>query len=129
MLVRHQGRNRLQIVTNDGLNIAEGKRRRGASAQFAVALKDTKQGNLALATLFAARALPCVLVLLFAADECLISFDFPFQRAIERLGFDRIAQPVGHEPSRLLRDAQILGELGAGNALLVRRDQPDRQHP
>ena len=34
-----------------------------------------------------------------------------------------------HEPGGLLRDLDILGELDAGDALLVRRGQPDRHVP
>ena len=34
-----------------------------------------------------------------------------------------------HEPGRLLRDADVLGELRASDPLLVRRDQPDGHHP
>lgn len=34
-----------------------------------------------------------------------------------------------HEPSRLLRDADVASERGAGNTLLVRGQQPDRHKP
>ena len=46
----------------------------------------------------------------------------------ERLGFNGAARAVGHEPRRLLRHADMLGELGAGNALLLRSNEPDSQH-
>lgn len=34
-----------------------------------------------------------------------------------------------HEPGRLLRDLEVLGELRGGNALLVAGDHPDRHEP
>lgn len=46
----------------------------------------------------------------------------------ERLCFNGAARAVGHEPRRLLRHADMLGELGAGNALLLRSNEPDSQH-
>lgn len=40
-----------------------------------------------------------------------------------------MTKAMGDEPRALLRDPQILRQLGAGDALLVGRDKPDRQHP
>jgi hypothetical protein len=34
-----------------------------------------------------------------------------------------------HKPRRFLGDTDVLGELGAGDAILVRRDKPDRHEP
>lgn len=70
-----------------------------------------------------------VLVLFFAADEGLVGLDNAVQRTVKGLRFDGVAQMVGREPRGLLRHADILGKLGAGDALLVRRDKPDGQHP
>ena len=63
-----------------------------------------------------------------ATDERLICFGRPAALE-ERTRLHGEADAVKHEPSRLLRDAQVLRQLSAGNALLVRSDKPNRQHP
>lgn len=103
------------VLADHGLNSADAKVWRDASAKFAA--------------LLAACALPSMIVLLLAADEVFIGLDFAVEGAVERLGFDRVAQPVSHEPSGLLCDTDILSQLRAGDAFLMRGNQPDRQHP
>lgn len=129
MLVSHDSGASLDVIPNDGLDGFGAQARCDACPKFAVALKHAQNGDLALAALLAASALPRVLVLLLAADEGFVGLDHAFERTVERLRFDRVAQAVGHEPSGFLRHAKVFSELRAGDALLVRSDKPDREHP
>lgn len=77
--------------------------------------------------LLAARPLPTVLVLLLTADECLASLDLAIEGAVEGVHADGVPQAVGYKPCGFLRDAEVVGELRTGDAILVRRDKPDHQ--
>lgn len=79
----------------------------------------------------AALAARIVLVLVhrLAADVGLVNLDLAVQRLVERLRTRRMAKTVEHKPRGLLRNAQVLGERGAGDTLFMRGDKPDRQHP
>jgi hypothetical protein len=70
-----------------------------------------------------------MLVCLLAPNERLVCLDRSRQRAVERLGHRGMPQTVKHEPCRLLRDLDVLRELGAGDTLLVGGNQPDRHKP
>jgi hypothetical protein len=69
-----------------------------------------------------------VFVLFDPADIGFINFDdaFEFGQVIAAAGF---AKPMQHEPSRLLRDADLLGELHAGDALASGHKQVHRVNP
>lgn len=70
-----------------------------------------------------------MLILFLAPDERLVGINLAVEGTIERFGSDGVAKPLGHEPRGLLGHTEILSELGAGDALLVRRDKPDSEHP
>jgi hypothetical protein len=83
---------------------------------------------------FADRSASClellglVLVLFDSADIGFINFDdaLELRQIIAAAGFP---QPMQHEPSRLLRDPDFLGELHAGDALPGRHKQVHRVNP
>jgi hypothetical protein len=41
----------------------------------------------------------------------------------------RMAEAIQPKPRALLRDLDVLGQLSAGDAVLLRRDQPDGHEP
>jgi hypothetical protein len=97
--------------------------------QFASTLQHPEYDGLVRTTLAASLTLVGMLVLLLAAEIGLVRLNFALQGRVERLGFGGMAKPMQHEPRGFLGDADILGELGAGDALLVRRDEVDRHEP
>lgn len=101
----------------------------GPGAKFTIALDDPHDNCLSDAAAPFVKALGRMLVRLLAADERLVGLDGARQRRVERLGGRCVPQAVKHEPCRLLGDLDIACELGAGDALLVRGDQPDRHEP
>ena len=78
MLIGHERRAGFDVIADNGLNVASAQVRSRAGAQFAIAFQHAKDGDLALTALLAARALPTVLVLLFAADESFVGLNHPF---------------------------------------------------
>ena len=129
IFVRHDGRALGDVGAHLALNGAGLLVGNVDRAKLAVALLDAEQDFLASAALRTALAVHGVLVLLFAANERRVSLDRPLQRRVERLRAGRVTKAMQHEPRRLLRDLQILGERGAGDALRVVRDEPDRHKP
>ena len=66
------------------------------------------------------------------ADECLVHFNRSAIGSAEldqRSVFHRLANPVKHEPCRLLRDAKSAVNLVAGDSVLTVADHPDCRHP
>ena len=98
-------------------------------SQLAIALHDTHDGNLVRAALAARRALVGMLVLLLAANVCLVGLDHALKRLVESLGAGRVAQATQQEPSGLLRDLEVFRELGGCDPLGVARHHPDRHEP
>ena len=68
-----------------------------------------------------------VFVALFAADESLINLHGAAQ--LGEVVFARLAEPAENEPSRLLRDANLLGKLHAADALAGGDDEVHRIEP
>lgn len=97
--------------------------------KLAAALYDTEHNGFVRAALRAGRPLVGMLVLFLAADEGRIGLNVAFQRRVERIGPRRVAKAMEHEPRRFLRDFQVLGERGGGNALRVVRDKPNGHEP
>ena len=119
MFIGHQSRARLHMLTNDLLDGSLRDVGDGTGTRFATAFKQTHDDHLARATLRSALAVAGVLILLFAANVSFVSLNLTVERAIEGLGAGRVTKPLGHKPRRLLRYANILGELSAGDTLLV----------
>jgi hypothetical protein len=66
-----------------------------------------------------------VLVAFLAANESFVDLDHSRERFVERFGPRRFTEPVGHEPSCLLRNADITSELSARDPLFVTGNQPN----
>lgn len=98
-------------------------------AQFAVSFFQPKDDCLADAAASGVLAFRRVLVALFSAHECFVGLDRSRQRTVEGFCCRRVAEPMQHEPRRLLRDLDILRQLRAGDALFVRRDKPNGDEP
>ena len=98
-------------------------------AQIAVPVEHAKDYRLSFPALRAAFAVNRMLVLFFAADKRLVRLDNAVQRRIKRLGRRSMPEPVKHEPSGLLRHVNIPRQRRASDALLVRRQHPNRHQP
>ncbi len=64
-----------------------------------------------------------------SADESFVGFNLAFQLVPEGTGLHRKPDALEHEPSGLLRDAQIARDFVARNAVLAIRQQPDDGQP
>jgi hypothetical protein len=64
----------------------------------------------------------------FAADEGFVGFHFAGE-LVERSVMQREAQPMRHEPRRLLRDADAARNLARADAVLAVHEQPKRSEP
>src|ERR1035441_5343126 len=106
------------------------------SANLAAALQDSHDHELVIgvASLSSDAASLDVLVHVprFPADESFVRFDFPtLATKFRAKGFVLHGQPnpVQHEPSRLLSDAHVLGDLATADAVLAIQDHPHGCEP
>src|SRR5208282_393222 len=101
------------------------------SANFAATLQNAHNGGF----VFSARssktalALTQVHVACFTADESLIDFDFAAEFGPEEFILHRKANPLEHEPCRLLANANIPRNLVTGNAVLTVSKHPSCREP
>jgi len=115
----------LQDRLLDRGRIRPGNRHRDCSAAALAHSKDRR---------FADRAVPSLELLVFmligflAADECFVDFNDTGE-LLEVLSAASLSQPMQDKPSRLLGDADFLGELHRGNALAGRHEQVHRINP
>ena len=70
-----------------------------------------------------------MVVTLFSANKRFASLNRVGKWAVKRLRSRGMTEAMQHEPSGLLRDRYVLGQLSAGDTLIVRGDQPDRHKP
>jgi len=101
---------------------------RGLVRKAVLILADTLRAN-GFAMRFPLALMP---VLRVAANKGLIYFNRGIRatkRAIISVGFHRLAYPMKHEPSRLLRDADRPRNLIAGDAIPAISEHPDDHHP
>lgn len=95
--------------------------RNNAGNHAALALHRAKDANVSI--------LPRSLWTFAAFHKSRVYFDDARKRLVEGLDAGGVAQAVQHEPRGLLRDVQVLGECGAGDALGVIGDEPDGGKP
>ena len=80
------------------------------STKIAVTLDHAKDNGFTGATLRTGRLLVSVLVLLLAAHIGRVGFNSAIERRVEGRGSGSVTEAMQDEPSRLLRDFEILGE-------------------
>jgi hypothetical protein len=100
-------------------------------ANLPATLKNSHDGSLVLGACASDPALPLtdVHVPRFAADEGFIYFDFAAELGPKEVVLHRKANPMQHEPCRLLGNLHVTGNLVATNAILAVSDHPSSHHP
>lgn len=100
--------------------------RRGDSAP--TTFPHTQNGSLANCPTPSLEFLVLVLIAFFATDEALVQFHDALELG-EFWPTTSLSEPMQHEPSRLLSDADLLRQLQAGDALAGRDQQVHRIEP
>src|SRR5258708_4947529 len=105
--------------------------RNHGSANLSSPLKDSHDGGLVLGASSgnAALALTHMHVQRFTADESLIDFHFAAELGTEEIVLHRKANPLKHEPCRLLSNANISRNLVTGHAVFAIGEHPRRSEP
>ena len=101
------------------------------SLDFASALKESHDHRFAFAASARNPAPPLsdVHIAGLAADESLIDFDFAREFLEERAGLHGLANPMQHEPRRLLSDSKVTSNFIRTDSVLAVRDDPDCHEP
>lgn len=129
VLIGHQVRARRDVgvyldLQGRGLTVVD-----MLGTKLAVTLDHAEDNGFAGAALRAGRFLVGMLVLLLAADVGRVGLNSSVERRVEGRGSGSMAEAMQDEPSRLLRDLEVLGEGRGGDALGVVRDEPDGHEP
>src|SRR5258708_5626924 len=101
------------------------------SANLSAALKDAHDGGLVLRSgaSDAPLAFTQVHVSRFAANEGFVYFNFAAQLGAEKIVLHRKANPLKHEPCRLLGNLHVAGDLVAANTVLAIGKHPRCHEP
>src|SRR5438876_409714 len=135
MLIRHDARSFFDVATYHFLHGLLAAIRDDASAYASLSYKHSHNDCLGSAyrTSFLALhdAFPAILVHVpgLAADVGFVNFDFAVEHAASKIVLHCKANPVKHEPRRLLSDLQGACDLTAAHAILAIQDQPHCDQP
>src|SRR4051812_48053561 len=110
VLIGHHVRTWLYVGVQFGAQCLGSRIRHHLSAHLATTLHDAHDDYLVRAAL-AARCLFVGVLVLLTANKGFVALNHAIQRLVERLRASRVPEPVEDEPSRLLSDLQVLGEL------------------
>ena len=104
--------------------------RNNMSPNFSVTLQESENGSFVFmaGSSNLGAALGSVHVARLAADERFINFDFP-AHLLKRTALHGKAEPVHHEPCRLLSDAEVAGDFATTDSILAVNQQPETSHP